>query len=260
MTNLTKNLTNKIAIITGASSGIGEATAFALAEAGCHLALGARRSEKLEKVAEKIRQTFKVRVFTNALDVTQTPQIDAFVAATQKEFGRMDILVNNAGLAKGTDLLIDGKEQDWETMLETNVLGVMKITRAVLKPMLSQSEGGHIINLGSMAGLIYYSGGSAYCASKHALRAVTGVLRHELLGKPIRITSIDPGLVETEFSVVRFSGDADKAKNVYQGMTPLVAEDIAQCIVFAASRPKHVNVDQLVVTPLDQAQGTVARK
>jgi NADP-dependent 3-hydroxy acid dehydrogenase YdfG len=235
----------KTAVITGASAGIGAATARALAGAGFRLILGARRLDRLREVAGPLGAT------ALKLDVTDPESIAAFAAQVPVAH----LLVNNAGGAHGVERVEEAKDEKWEWMWETNVMGVMRMTRALL-PALRASGDGHIVNLGSIAGFETYAGGAGYTASKHAVRALTRTLRLELLGEPVRVTEISPGLAETEFSLVRFAGDAERAKSVYRGMTPLSAEDVADCILWAATRPSHVNVDEIVVRPRDQATAT----
>lgn len=235
----------RTAVVTGASGGIGAATAVALAERGFSLALGARRVDRLRRVAEPLGAR------ALELDVTDPESVDRFVA----ELDAAHLLVNNAGAAFGLDPIEDSRDDRWEAMYRVNVLGALRMTRALL-PLLEESGDGHVINVASTAGFEVYPGGAGYTASKHALRALTGTLRLELLGRPIRVTEVSPGLVETEFSLVRFAGDAERAAKVYAGMTPLVAEDVAECIAWAATRPPHVNVDQIVVRPRDQATST----
>jgi NADP-dependent 3-hydroxy acid dehydrogenase YdfG len=232
----------KLAVVTGASSGIGEATARVLAQAGFLVIVGARRLDRLEKLAKEIDGK------AIALDVTD----DASVAAFAAQVERVNVLVNNAGGAQGLEKVAEADLQHYETMYQTNVLGLVRVTKALL-PKISASGAGHLVNIGSVAALEAYPGGAGYCAAKHGTRVVTETLRQELLGQPVRITEIDPGLVETEFSVVRFGGDADKASKVYAGVTPLTADDIADTIVWAVTRPPHVNIDQIVIKPLDQA-------
>lgn len=239
----------KIAIVTGASSGIGAAAARQLANAGFHVALGARRLERLREVAKGIDAE------AYELDVTDAESVSSFAA----RFPRVNVLVNNAGGALGLEPVAHAHDDQWRTMYETNVLGLMRMTRAVL-PALELSGAGHIVNIGSIAGFEVYPGGAGYTAAKHGARAVTETLRIELLGKPIRVTEIAPGLVETEFSVVRFSGDEDRAKKTYEGMTPLNADDIAEAIVWSVTRPAHVNIDSLVIRPLDQATATLVHR
>jgi NADP-dependent 3-hydroxy acid dehydrogenase YdfG len=235
-----------IAVVTGASAGIGAATASALARLGYELVLGARREERIEALARSINGR------ALPLDVTKADSVAAFAAAVPEAA----VLVNNAGLAHGLDPLEGGDEAGWRDMLETNVLGLLRVTRALM-PALARAPQGHIVNVGSIAGFEVYPGGGVYCATKHAVRAISQTLRLELVGRPIRVTEIDPGMVETEFSLVRFDGDAPRAAKVYEGLTPLTADDIADCIAWAVSRPAHVNIDQIVVKPLAQANALV---
>lgn len=242
-----------IAVITGASSGIGAATAIALGRHGYRVVVGARRVERLERVAGEDGVAMR-------LDVTDEQSINEFVGEIKKRFGRIDLLVNNAGGAFGLNPIEHAVDDEWTRMWETNVLGLMWMTRACV-PLLRKSRHGHIVNIGSVAGFETYVGGAGYTAVKHAVRAITKTLRLELNGEPIRITEIAPGLVETEFSLVRFHGDRKRAKSVYDGMKPLTAEDIADCIVFAVTRPPHVDIDEMVIRPVAQATVTVvARK
>lgn len=244
----------RIAVVTGASSGIGEATCQALAGAGFHIVAGARRRDRLQQVVAPLGGE------ALPLDVTQLPSIEAFVQAVGGRHGRIDVLVNNAGLAAGLAPVAEGRDDDWVQMLETNVLGVLRMTRACL-PLLRKAPSSHIVNLGSVAGFEVYAGGAGYTASKHAVRAITRTLRLELVGEPIRITEVAPGMVETEFSLVRFKGDAGRAAEVYRGVQPLTGADIAECILWAVTRPLHVNIDELVVRPIAQANAfTVARR
>ena len=240
----------KTAVVTGASSGIGAATARALAGAGFRVYVGARRLDRLEEVAGSIGAT------ALPLDVTDPESIAAFVSKLPSQ---VHLLVNNAGGALGVDRVETARDEDWQRMWETNVLGVMRVTRALL-PALRASGDGHVVNLGSIAGFETYVGGAGYTGSKHALRALTRTLRLELLGEPVRVTEVSPGLVETEFSLVRFAGDAERAKSVYRGLDPLTGEDIADCIVWAATRPSHVNIDEIVVRPRDQATATMVHR
>ncbi|HPC83176.1 MAG TPA: SDR family NAD(P)-dependent oxidoreductase [Thermoanaerobaculaceae bacterium] len=230
------------AVVTGASSGIGEATARALAGAGFEVMVGARRVERLEALAAEIGGQ------AMQLDVTDAASVEAFCAAVPAELA---VLVNNAGGALGLEPVGEARDADWLTMYETNVLGLMRVTRALLPRLVAGR--GHIVNVTSIAGREVYPGGAGYTAAKHAARAVTQTLRMELCGTPVRITDIAPGLVETEFSRVRFFGDAERARKTYEGLTPLRAEDIADCIAWAVTRPAHVNVDEIVVKPVAQA-------
>ncbi|HSG39785.1 MAG TPA: SDR family NAD(P)-dependent oxidoreductase [Thermoanaerobaculia bacterium] len=236
----------KTAVVTGASAGIGAATARALAGAGFRLFVGARRMDRLKEVAQPIGAT------ALPLDVTDAASVEAFVAGLPSA---VHVLVNNAGGALGLDRVENARDEDWQRMWETNVLGVMRMTRAVL-PLLRASGDGHIVNMGSIAGFESYPGGAGYTGVKHAARTLTRTLRLELLGEPIRVTDIAPGLVETEFSLVRFKGDAERAKSVYRGLEPLTGDDVADCVVWAVTRPSHVNIDEIVVRPRDQASAT----
>ena len=236
----------KIAVVTGASSGIGAATAQALAGDGFQLWLGARRLDRLREVAEPLGAT------ALAVDVTDAQSVAAFV---QQLPPVLHLLVNNAGGALGLDRIEEAGDDSWRTMWETNVLGTLRMTRALL-PALRESGNGHIVNIGSIAGFETYAGGAGYTGAKHAERALTRTLRLELLGQPVRVTEIAPGLVETEFSLVRFGGDAERADAVYRGLQPLVAADVADCVLWAATRPSHVNIDEIVVRPRDQATAT----
>ena len=245
---------DRIAVVTGASSGIGEATARGLRAAGFFVVLGARREDRLMAVARELGGRGL------PLDVRDLASIDAFTAAIAAEYGQVEILINNAGLAAGLQPLAQGNDDDWVQMMETNVLGLLRVTRAML-PLLRRAPRAHIVNLGSVAGFEVYPGGVGYTASKHAVRAITKTLRLELMGEPIRVSEIEPGMVETEFSLVRFKGDRERASNVYQGMQPLTGADVADCIVWVVTRPSHVNVDEMVVRPIAQATvRDVARK
>ncbi len=238
-----------IAVVTGASSGIGAATAQHLAAAGYELILGARRMDKLQAVAEPLG----AKALT--LDVTDAKSVEAFCA----QVPRVNLLVNNAGGAVGAETIADAIDEKWETMYDSNVLGTMRMVRGLL-PKLESSGAGHIIVIGSVAGIEVYPGGGGYTAAKHAVKALTETLRIELVGKPIRVTEVAPGLVMTEFSLVRFGGDAERAKKPYLGMTPLTADDIADAIVWVVTRPAHVNIDTLVIKPLDQATATLIHR
>jgi NADP-dependent 3-hydroxy acid dehydrogenase YdfG len=239
----------KIAVVTGASSGFGAATARALQARGFDLVLGARRIDRLREVAAPLGAR------AIGLDVTDPASVAEFCAG----IGEVHLLVNNAGAALGLDRIEDAVEQRWEEMFELNVMGVLRMTRALL-PAIVASGDGHIVNIGSTAGRETYPGGGGYTASKHALRALSQTLRMELLGKPVRVTEIDPGLAETEFSRVRFDGDEARAKAVYQGLTPLSADDVADCVAWVVTRPSHVNIDEIVVRPRDQATSTMVHR
>lgn len=233
---------SRVAVVTGASSGIGEATARTLAALGFHVVVVARRADRLQRIAEEIDGT------AVPTDVTD----DAGVQALAERLPRVDVLVNNAGGAKGLQPVATADLADWRWMWETNVLGTLRVTRALL-PKLIDSGDGLIVTVTSIAALEVYDGGSGYTAAKHAQGALHRTLRGELLGKPVRLTEIAPGAVQTEFSLVRFGGDAQRAEAVYAGITPLVAQDVAEAIGFVASRPAHVNIDQMIIRPRDQA-------
>jgi NADP-dependent 3-hydroxy acid dehydrogenase YdfG len=237
---------DRIAVVTGASSGIGEATARGLAGAGFRLVLGARREDRLMAVAHELGG------LGLPLDVRDPVSIAAFVRAIETEYGQVEVLINNAGLAAGLQPVAEGNDDDWVQMMETNVLGVLRVTKAML-PLLRRAPRAHIVNLGSVAGFEVYPGGVGYTASKHAVRAITRTLRLELMGEPIRVTEVEPGLVDTEFSLVRFKGDRARADAVYEGIEPLTGADVADCIVWAVTRPPHVNIDEMVVRPVAQA-------
>jgi NADP-dependent 3-hydroxy acid dehydrogenase YdfG len=240
-------------VITGASAGIGEETAILFAERGWHVVLGARRKDKLQALATKLSQKGASQVTVLVLDVTDDKSVEEFAAsAWEAAGGKIDVLFNNAGLALGVDHVSKGLVSDWESMLDTNVTGLLRVTRALL-PRMIESVHGHVINMGSIASHVVYEGGSVYCATKHAVRAITKTMRLELNGTPIRVSLIDPGMVETDFSLVRFKEDQERAKSVYKGVTPLTGRDIAECVWFAAARPKHVNIEEIVVMPVDQA-------
>jgi len=235
------SLEDKTAVVTGASSGIGAATAHALAEAGAHVAVGARRVEQLPD-----RDGF----YAFDLDVRDETSSERFVERAVADLGGIDILVNNAGLGLGREPFWDSSDEDEATGIETNVLGVLRLTRLCLPHI---RDGGHIVNMGSIAGRQAYENAAVYVASKFAVRGFTYGLREDLLGRPVHLTTVDPGLVESGFSKVRFRGDAEQAKKVYEGVEPLTPADIAECVLFAVTRPKHVNIDELVVKALAQS-------
>jgi hypothetical protein len=236
----------KTAVITGASSGIGAAAARGLSLQGFKVILAARRLDRLQALAEELCGAYA------ALDVSSAESVAAF-AETVSE---VNLLVNCAGGAVGLEPIAEAIDDHWITMFESNVLGLMRVTRALI-PKLIASGAGHIVNIGSVAGLETYPGGGGYTAAKHGVVAITQTLRQELIGKPVRVTEIDPGLVETEFSVVRFDGDEERAAAVYRGITPLTADDVADAIVWCATRPAHVNIDQIVIKPLAQVSAQV---
>ena len=259
-------LGGQIALVTGASSGIGEAIARGLAAEGARLALGARRTDRLEKLCSELSASHGTECFFSSLDVRDNGQCERFVEDVLARFGRIDILVNNAGLARGRRAIAEGDEREWDEMLDTNVKGLLHMSRIVLPGLISRNHG-HVVNMGSVAGLGAYEGGSVYCASKWSVKAITQAMRLELNGTAVRVTEICPGLVETEFSLVRFHSEKDRAEaqsrsdDVYRGIDPLTAADIADCVLWALSRPAHVDVDEIVVRPVAQAgMAKVARR
>jgi len=246
------SLTGKIVFITGASSGIGEATAYAFAAEGARLLLCARRKDKVDAVAQQALSKGASAVLAFELDVRNQAAVVASIDALPAEWVAIDVLINNAGLSRGLDKVYEGHIEDWEEMIDTNVKGLLYVTRAVVPGMIARKSG-HIISLGSTAGHVTYPKGAVYCATKAAERVISEGLRQDVLGTPIRVTSVDPGMVETEFSEVRFRGDQARAAKVYQGLTPLKPEDVAEAIVWAATRPAHVNIAEVQITSIDQA-------
>src|SRR5579862_2500728 len=246
------SLKGKIVFITGASSGIGAATALAFAAEGVRLLLAARRAGKLAEVASLAHERGAEAVHSIDLDVRDHRAVQQAIDDLPAAWAEIDILVNNAGLSRGLDKLYMGRIEDWEEMIDTNVKGLLYVTRAVVPGMVVRGHG-HIINLGSTAGEITYPKGAVYCATKAAEKSINEGLRQDVLGTPVRVTSVDPGMVETDFSLVRFRGDAERAAKVYKGVKPLTAEDIADVIVWAATRPAHVNIARVTLTPVQQA-------
>jgi 3-hydroxy acid dehydrogenase/malonic semialdehyde reductase len=252
-------LHGKTAFITGASSGIGKATAQAFAAAGARLLLAARRVERLVAESAGLKQAGAPDVHTLALDVTDADEVEQAVRDLPDAWKNIDILVNNAGLSRGLEKLHEGKLQDWEEMIDTNVKGLLYVSRAVIPGMVERGRG-HVVNLGSTAGHMTYPGGAVYCATKAAEKSITEGMREDLLGTDIRVTTVDPGMVETEFSEVRFRGDTGRAANVYQNVTPLRPEDVADAILYAVTRPPHVNVSTILITPVAQANSLLIHR
>jgi len=240
------------ALITGATSGFGLATAELLAAEGCHLLITGRRTDRLQETTERLRRTYGVQVHPLAFDVTDRKAVEQILSGAQDKLCDLTVLVNNAGLALGAEPVASGRIEDWETMIDTNVKGLLYVTRFCLPLLLARGHG-HIVNIGSVAGRWTYPGGAVYSATKFAVRALSDSLRLDLMGKNIRVTNIEPGMAETEFSDVRFKGDKSKANAVYAGVTPLSAKDVAETIVWCLSRPQHVNIQELVIFPTDQA-------
>jgi serine 3-dehydrogenase len=256
---LRKNMTRmdgQIVLITGASSGIGLACARVFAQGGAKLILVARRVERLQELATSLQQEFGTESYLLGLDVCDRTQVETQLNALPEAWSAIHLLINNAGLSRGLDKLYEGKIQDWEEMIDTNLKGLLYMTRAILPGMVARGDG-HLINLGSTAGHQTYPNGNVYCATKAAVRALTEGIKIDLLGTPVRVSSVDPGLVETEFSNVRFRGDGDRAKTVYQGMTPLTPDDVADVIYFCATRPPHVNISEVLLMPTDQSSSTL---
>ncbi|RMG43422.1 MAG: SDR family NAD(P)-dependent oxidoreductase [Acidobacteria bacterium] len=246
-------LDGRIALVTGASSGIGRATAAALAAEGARVIAAARRRERVEALCREIWERYGIEAGALTVDVRDRGDVaDSMKKLRESGWHEIDILVNNAGLAAGLDRIQDGSFDDWDRMIDTNVKGLLNVTRHVLPGMLERGRG-HIVNIGSIAGREVYDRGNVYCATKFAVRALNKAMRIDLNGRGIRVTTVDPGLVETEFSLVRFHGDAERAKATYAGMTPLRPEDVADAVVWAVTRPPHVDVEEVVLMPTDQA-------
>ena len=252
-------LKNKTVLITGASSGIGKACAYAFAKEGANIIIGARRVERLEKIKKEIEDKYSVKVLAIKLDVTNRAEVISSIAGLNDEWKNIDILVNNAGLGRGLNKLYEDNPEGWDEMIDTNVKGLLIVTKEVVKGMIERKDG-HVINIGSIAGHQAYPGGSVYCATKHAVRAITESLRMETLEHKIRVSTVDPGMVETEFSDIRFYGDKERAKNVYKGLDPLTGDDIAETVLFCATRPKHVNINEIIVMPSAQATAMIAHR
>ncbi|MEE8412028.1 MAG: SDR family NAD(P)-dependent oxidoreductase [Acidobacteriota bacterium] len=248
-------LDGRTALITGASAGIGEACAAALAAEGARLILTARRREKLQALATRLEEAHGAAVHVVDFDVRQREAVNTAIESLPEAWESIDVLVNNAGLSRGLDRLHEGAPDDWEEMIDTNIKGLLWVDRAVTPGMVRRGRG-HVIHIGSIAGRQTYPRGNVYCATKHAVRALTDGLRLDLMGTGVRVTSIDPGMVDTEFSTVRFRGDRERAENVYHGMTPLTADDVAQAVLFAVTRPPHVTVAEVLLLPTDQVSAT----
>ncbi len=249
----------RIVCITGASSGIGAACAEEFARAGASLLLSARRKDRLDKLAARLKSEYGSPVRTLCFDVREREKVEQAFSGLENDWRHIDILLNNAGLSRGLSKLHEGSIQDWEEMIDTNVKGLLYVTRSVLPGMVSRNKG-HIINIGSIAGHQTYPGGNVYSASKFAIVGLTRSLKMDLLGTPIRVTNVEPGLVRTEFSAVRFRGDTDRAEKVYQGYKPLEPADVAEIVLFCATRPAHVNLLEVLVVPTDQASATMVHK
>jgi len=253
------SLKDKVVFITGASSGIGKSCARAFAAEGARILMCARRADRLKEFAAELKKEFGVPVHHFALDVRDQPAVERAVGSLANEWRPIEVLVNNAGLSRGLDKLHQGLLGDWEEMIDTNVKGLLYVSRAVIPGMVERGSG-HIINIGSIAGYEVYPNGNVYCATKYAVRALSKGMRLDLNGTPIRVSEVAPGMVETEFSVVRFHGDSERAGKVYQGLKPLTPADIADAVLVCASRPPHVNISLMVVMPTAQASATVVHR
>lgn len=252
--------TRKTALITGASAGFGKAIAEIFAANGWNLILTARRKVRIEMLERQLKEKHGIEVLSLAFDIRNNEEVKKNMASLSGQWKNIDLLVNNAGLAAGLSSVQDGSIDDWEQMIDTNVKGLLYMTRCIA-PLMTERKSGHIINIGSIAGKEVYANGNVYCATKHAVDALTKAMRIDLLPHHIRVTQIAPGMAETEFSIVRFKGDSDRAKNVYHGLQPLTAEDIAETAWWVASRPAHVNINDIVIMPAAQANSTtVIRK
>ena len=257
------SLKNQIVLITGASSGIGAACAKIFATGGAQLILAARRIDKLDRLAKELVETGLIpsanQIHLLELDVRDRLKVESALNTLPEAWKAIDILINNAGLSRGLDKLHEGNFQDWEEMIDTNVKGLLYMTRYIVPGMVNRGRG-HVVNIGSIAGRQTYPKGNVYCASKAAVKVISEGLKQDLLGTPVRVTEIEPGLVETEFSHVRFHGDAEKAKNVYQGLTPLTPDDVADVVYFCATRSPHVNISEILLVPTDQASATLVHR
>lgn len=253
------SLRGKTVFVTGASSGIGRSTAIAFAQEGCRLLVCARRLEQLEELRPALTSAGASAVHIFQLDVQNRAEVEAAIAKLSADWREIDVLVNNAGLSRGLAKLYEDDPQNWEEMIDTNVKGLLYVTRCIVPGMVARGHG-HVINLGSTAGYMTYANGAVYCATKAAEKAISEGLKIDLMGTAVRVTSVDPGMVETDFSKVRFRGDEERAAKVYQNITPLEPEDVAEAIVWAASRPAHVNIHTILMTTIDQANSMVLNR
>jgi len=250
---------NSIVLITGASSGIGRSCAVKFAEAGARIIMTARRKDRLESLANDLKKNHKAECFPIELDVRDRTAVERVLSGLPKEWQEIDVLVNNAGLSRGLDKIQEGKIDDWEEMVDTNIKGLLYVSKAVIPGMVKRGRG-TVVNIGSIAGHEVYPRGNVYAATKHAVDALTKGMRLDLVDTPVRVCTVDPGLVETEFSMVRFRGDADRAKAVYQNLKPLTPDDIADTVLFCATRPQHVQIAEMIVLPTAQASTTLVHR
>jgi len=253
-------LNGKVTFITGASAGIGKACAEVFAREKSNLILTARRIERLKSLGKKLGKDYGIKVKFIQLDVRNYVQVEEVINSLDNNWNKIDFLINNAGLSRGLDKIHEGKKEDWDEMIDTNVKGLAYVTRHVL-PLMVNRKKGHIINIGSTAGHDVYPAGNVYAATKFAVKALSQSTRYDVLDKGIKVTGVDPGMVETEFSIVRFRGDKERAKKVYTGIKPLSPKDVAETVLFCATRPQNVNINQVILTPLSQASSTqIVRK
>jgi 3-hydroxy acid dehydrogenase/malonic semialdehyde reductase len=253
-------LNDKIIFITGASSGIGRACAQQFAQAGAKLILCARRMDKVKELAAELKKEYGTESLVFELDVRDGEQVKTSIQSLPTLWQRIDVLLNNAGLAAGLETFAEGALEDWEAMIDTNIKGLLYVTKGILPGMIDR-DSGHVINIGSIAGHQVYPKGAVYCATKSAVDSITQGLRMDLLGKKIRVSTVDPGAVETNFSMIRFKGDKSRSEAVYAGMTPLSADDVANAVLYCASCPPHVNISEIIIMPTDQAAaGMISRK
>jgi 3-hydroxy acid dehydrogenase/malonic semialdehyde reductase len=253
------HVNNKVILITGASSGIGTACARAFAREGARVIIAARREDRLQEVATVLNKIYGTELYLLPLDVRDRSAVAAAISSLPSDWSEIEILINNAGLSRGLDKLHEGNFTDWEEMIDTNIKGLLYLTRYVVPGMVNRGCG-HVINIGSIAGHQTYPGGNVYCGTKAAVKAISEGLKQDLLGTPIRVTSVDPGMVETEFSDVRFHGDTKRAEKVYQGLTPLTPDDVADVVFFCATRSPHVNINEVILMPVDQASATLVHR
>ena len=249
----------KTALITGATAGIGKATAELFAKNDYNVIITGRRKDRLDKFSQELQKKYKIKILSLCFDVRKRAEVEKAVSSLEKEWKKIDVLVNNAGLAMGLSTIQEGNIYDWETMIDTNIKGFLYMTRSVAPMMISNGQG-HIVNVGSIAGKETYLNGNVYWSTKHAVDSLNKAMRIDMLPHGIKVTGIHPGMVETEFSLVRYKGDEERAKKVYAGLKPLAAEDIAETIFWAVSRPDHVNISDLVITSKAQASATILKR
>lgn len=250
---------DKIIMITGATAGIGKACAELFAGHGARIVLAARRTDRLRELARDLKTLHQAECLELALDVSEADRVESAISSLPRPWSDIDILINNAGMARGLDKIHEAEISDWEEMINTNIKGLLYVSRAVIPGMVRRG-GGHVVNLGSIAGHEVYPGGNVYCATKHAVAALTKGMQIDLVDTPVRVTTIDPGMVETEFSMVRFRGDERRAKKVYENFEPLTGKDIAEAALFAVTRPSHVNIHEIVIMPVHQAGAMVVHR